>query len=141
MKNILSFLPEARPPTIPWRFMGDHLEEEMNSSTTYRSSFKKALPHSQGMQGLPTIVASSQHTTIGTAPTGQFALKITFQSFSYMYQQVGISNTRNTIFYILMTKFKLIASCDFQTLSDYTRIFFYQQYIPKYLYLQLYTRQ
>jgi hypothetical protein len=35
MKKILSFLQEARPPTIPWGSVDDQLEDEMNPSTTY----------------------------------------------------------------------------------------------------------
>jgi hypothetical protein len=35
MKKSLSFLQEARLPTIPWGPVGDQLEEEMDPSTTY----------------------------------------------------------------------------------------------------------
>jgi hypothetical protein len=34
-RESLSFLQEARLPTIPWGSVGDQLKEEMNPSTTY----------------------------------------------------------------------------------------------------------
>jgi hypothetical protein len=43
---------------------------------------KKTRPHSQGIQGSTTIVASTQHTKCGKVLTGQSALKIKSQSVS-----------------------------------------------------------
>jgi hypothetical protein len=66
--------------------VGDQLKEEMNPSTTYwrtRPSLdlqEDPPPRSQGIRGSATIVASSQHTKYGKAPTGQSALKLTSQS-------------------------------------------------------------
>jgi hypothetical protein len=86
MKKNLSFQ-EARPPTIPWGFVSDRIEEKdipiynlLDDQTILGSSRKPVLTPRGCEVRPPDVVASIQHTKCGWTPTEQSTLKISSSS-------------------------------------------------------------